>query len=86
MPLSFSLSNQWREFRMSEETTLPNQPGKDQRNTTPAYSHVCNKAPLSPQEIESINKAFLKLLLAKETHTNGNSNKSNTDISAKKAR
>ena len=38
--------------------------------------------PLTPQEIERMCKAFIKLLLAKETPTNGNSSKDSTNIPA----
>jgi hypothetical protein len=53
-----------------------------QQSSTSLVPIVPVQQPLTPHEIERMSKAFIKLLLAKETPTHGNSDKTSTDIPA----
>lgn len=69
---------------MPEETTLEQPLSVLPPNSPPHPCTVCSKQRvLSPQEIKRINIAFIKLLLAKETHQSDNSD---TDVSTQTAR
>ena len=56
------------------------------QSTTLLPSCTCSPASsLATQDIEQICKAFIRLLLAKETSSHGNDIQNNTDVSAKTA-
>jgi len=51
---------------MSEKTAMTNPSEEEQGNTPPVLSHVLAKDPLTPQEIERMCKAFIRLIIAEE--------------------